>query len=484
MPGQHPAPPPPRALESALGLYQAGRREEADALCRAVPETSPDFAATLYLRGVIARDRKDGAGAIALIREAIARDPANPLFPSTLGAIQEETGDGEAAVVSYFRALELGRRPASLVLSLGRLLRRQGRNGEAAEVLAGADSAEGLRELGDARRALGDPEGALAAYDGALALAPGDPTTHGHRALVRLLLGDLEAGFAEYEWRLKDPAYRSTPLPGGTSLWRGEPLAGRTLRLVAEQGFGDTFMFLRYASLVAERGARVTVLCQKKLVELAATVPGVAAVQALGEAPLPADFQVPMASLPHRFGTRRDSIPAPIPYIHPPADRIDEWRRRLGPLPGLKVGLVWRGASSGTRLAAKGEALAPEHLASLARLPGLSVFSLQKDPEPAELAAIGGIPHLEEAVATFTETAAAMAACDLLVSVDTAAVHLAGAIGLPCRALLVPVHDWRWMREGNDSPWYPGLRLHRRAAGEDWETVVAGLRGELDSLTG
>lgn len=474
-------------LPKALGLYQQGRLDEAEAACRLIPGNHPEFAAGLYLQGVIARDRGRLAKAIPLLRQAISRDGRNPIFPSSLAAMLEEVGRDAEAEPLYRKALALGHRPAATALVLAALLRRLGKSAAAAEALAVSlrhdpGQAEIHLELGDLRRALGDPEGALAAYDAALALVPDHAVAHGHRALVRLLLGDLEGGFAEYEWRWRDPAFRSSSLPPGTPTWQGEPLVGRTLRLVAEQGFGDTFQFLRYAPLVAAQGALVTVLCQPKLVSLAATVPGVAMAQAFGEIPVPADFQIPLLSLPARFGTSINTVPAPIPYIHPPAERVAYWMERLGSLPGRKIGLVWRGASSTGRGFAKDEGLRPADLAPLLRLPGVTTISLQKDPEPEELADLPGILHLDEAVATFTETAAALSALDLLVTIDTATAHLAGTMGIPTRVLLVPVHDWRWMRGREDSPWYPSLRLLRRGRDEGWAAAVGRLCRDLDSL--
>lgn len=474
-------------LPQALGLYQQGRLDEADAACRSIPSNHPEFAAGLYLQGVIARDRGRLAEAIPLLHQAIARDGRNPIFPSSLAAMLEEVGRDAEAEPLYRKALALGHRPAATARTLATLLRRLGKPAEAAEALAlslrhDPGQAEIHLELGDLHRALGDPEGSLAAYDAALALAPDHAVAHGHRALVRLLLGDLEGGFAEYEWRWRDPAFRSWSPPPGTPLWQGERLAGRTLRLVAEQGFGDTFQFLRYAPLAAAQGARVTVLCQPKLVPLAATVPGVALAQAFGEIPVPADFQIPLLSLPARFGTSINTMPAPIPYIHPAAERVVSWRKKLAALPGRKVGLVWRGASSTGRSFAKGEALRAADLAPLLRQAGVTVVSLQKDPDPAELAELPGVLHLDEAVATFTETAAALSALDLLVTIDTATAHLAGAMGIPTRVLLVPVHDWRWMQGREDSPWYPSLRLLRRGRDEGWAAAVGRLCRDLDSL--
>ncbi|MEO5337417.1 MAG: tetratricopeptide repeat protein [Magnetospirillum sp. WYHS-4] len=474
-------------LGQALDHYRRNRPDMAEALCRAIPSSHPDHAAALYLLGVMARERGDAPAALASLQDAATRAPGNPSFRSTLGVMQEEGGLVEEAAESYRTAIALGHPGAAPRLSLGKLLRRLGRPEEAASVLEDAlvrdaHLAEAHRELGDVRRTLGDAEGALAAYDAAIALAPDDAAAHGHRALVRLLLGDLDGGFSEYEWRWKDPAFRSSALPADAPLWDGGPLEGLTLRLVAEQGFGDSFQFLRYAPLAAARGARVQVLCQKKLVDLAATVPGVALAQAQDALPAPADCQASLLSLPRLFGTRLETVPSPIPYIRPPAERVADWRRRLAGHQGFKIALVWRGASSAGRLAARGEALRPEHLAPLVHRPGISAFSLQKDPEPAELEALGGLPHLADAVATFGDTAAALMAFDLLVSIDTATVHLAGALGIPCRVLLVPVHDWRWLRNREDSPWYPSLRLHRRAAGESWEAAIGRLAADLDRL--
>jgi hypothetical protein len=285
-----------------------------------------------------------------------------------------------------------------------------------------------------------------------------------HQAHTRLLLGDLEGGLPLMESRLLLAAPRPLPLPR----WRGESLAGRKILLRAEQGYGDLFMFVRYAPLLAAQGAEVfleSLFTAKGVLE---TCPGIAGVME-GAWSVPSDLlQVELLSLPLLCGTTLDSIPAPVPYLSVPAQvahRQDLERAIQGP--GRKLGLVWSGNPGHVRTHERN--IPPEILEVLAEVPGVSWFSLQKGgPPPPALPLV----DLEPLLGDYGDTAFALSLLDGLVSVDTGIVHLAGALGVPTWVMLPRLPDWRWMLERTDSPWYPTLTLCRQEAHWDWPGVV------------
>jgi hypothetical protein len=266
--------------------------------------------------------------------------------------------------------------------------------------------------------------------------------------------------------------------------WQGEALGGRTILLDAEQGFGDAIQFLRYAPLVAERGGRVVVRCAPELATLFASTEGVAAVVRRGEA-LPAfDAVCPLPSLPRVFGTTLENVPARVPYLVPDPGKAAHWRDRLAGIPGeCKVGLVWASQSSHRTAGAKSISLAA--LAPIGEVPGARFYSLQKGEAAREAQrppAGMRITDLAGELRDFSDTAAVLAALDLVISVDTAVAHLAGAMARPTWTLLKFAPDWRWLLGREDCPWYPTMRLFRQAKRDDWQAPVAGLADALRRL--
>lgn len=427
---------------------------------------------------------RDDAAAERALREALARMPDDVARLNDLGNLLRATRRAEEAVEAYRRAVFLRPEDGGLRGNLAMALTEAHRPGEAAVWIAQAQAGH----PGDARlaliaataeMALARPGPALAAYLRAQALArhAGQPATQTQarfgEGLARLALGDWERGWPAYEARLDTPAFATAALPEG----RGESLAGRRLVLTAEQGLGDVLQFARYAPLARARGAWVALQAPASLAGLLA--PLADRVLALDAPPPPADFVCPLPSLPGVFATTETSVP-PTPYLAVPPDREAVWRARLGPPRGLRLGLAWAGnpAHGWDTLRSLPEAA----LAPLLALPGVEAHALQPDARPAD-PRIAAHPDL----ADFADTAALMAQMHVVVTVDTAVAHLAGALGRPGFLLLGHAPDFRWMLGRADTPWYPTLRLARQPASGDWATplaeVAAALRAPAQALS-
>jgi hypothetical protein len=283
----------------------------------------------------------------------------------------------------------------------------------------------------------------------------------------------------EERWRLLESAKPRLGQPE----WQGEDLDGRTILLVAEQGYGDTIQTLRYLPLVAARGAgRIVLHVERPLVRLAASAPGNLVIVPKG-APLP-PFDVWRAtlSLPGIFNTTDTTMPA-APYLQPRPPIIERWRGRLGDLRGLRVGLVWAGSPHHVNDYRRSIGL--ERLKPLLSVPGVSFVSLQVGPRAADLAKLAPdapVVDITSELTDFAETAGAILNLDLVIAVDTAVVHVAGALGRPAWVLLTFCPDWRWLLERSDSPWYPSLKLYRQEKSGDWDGIVERVTGDLAAL--
>jgi tetratricopeptide (TPR) repeat protein len=288
---------------------------------------------------------------------------------------------------------------------------------------------------------------AEAAYEQALALGD-DPVDRTNLGMLRLGAGDYARGWPLHEFRRRQPDFPGLTLPFPE--WRGEDLGGKTLLIWPEHGFGDQIQFARYARLAKERGARVLLASPPELADLFSTL-GVEVFRLTGELEMPRpDVWAPVMSLPGLFGTRLETVP-PAPYLSAPEDRRAKWR---GAVPPGRVGVVWKGSAGNPNDANRS-------------LPALAAFA-------PLLEAGAKIIDLQDPHGDFADTAAILEQLDLVVTVDTAMAHLAGAIGAPCWVLLPWSRcDWRWGRAGDTTPWYPSLRLFRQPAFGDWDSVMA-----------
>jgi tetratricopeptide (TPR) repeat protein len=454
----------------------------------------------------------DSDGAIEIFRKALTLKPDSPETHFSLGNAFKEQGNSEAAIQSYRRALSLKPDYAEAYLNHGAVLQKQGLFKEAVDNYKKALSfnpvyAEAYCNLGNAMRYLGELDEALinyrrsleinpnlveahcnqgvvladlgrydealASYEASLQLQADYARAHMYESLARLVLADFALGWKKYEWRWKvdgKKEWRHFDAP----LWLGkESLCGKTILLHAEQGYGDTIQFCRYAKLVAGKGAKVFLEVQSGLEILLSGLAGVSQIVVKGE-PLPLfDYHCPLLSLPLAFGTGLNSIPADVSYLVSDPVRVSAWRIKLGKQNKLRVGFVW----SGNR-AHKNDRNRSVALSTLVRLmpDQLQCVCLQKEVSEGDRRIAeteGGMLVFDNELTDFAETAALVSLMDLVVAVDTSVAHLAGAMGKPVWLLLPFDPDWRWLLGRSDSPWYPSARLFRQPATGDWGSVMS-----------
>lgn len=453
----------------------------------------------LFTRGNQALAARDLAAAVSAYRTALAIAPTQAALHGNLALALDEAGDAQAADHHYRQALALEPEQAQLWINHGVLLLQGKRLAEAEAALRQAlalapQDTSALSNLGVLLAQQYRDEEAETTLRTALRLQPEHRNAAYNLGYLLLRQGRLEEGWLCLEQRdrhgaLAERLSRQLPCPR----WRGEPLQGRSLLIALEAGHGDMVHFCRYAALAKAAGAqRVTVLCHPALVSLFATLHGCDQAIAFdqdwpdgGEGQAETfDYWVPPLSLPYLFATRPDTIPAALPYLHADPARVARWAPRLTAAPGTrKVGLVWKGNPNFENDAERSlPALAT--LAPLGRTPGVAFFSLQKGagedeatmpPPELRLTPLGGD------LADFADTAAVIAQLDLVITVDTAVAHLAGALNKPCWVLLPwYLPDWRWFQGRDDSPWYPGvMRLFRQTTMGDWPSVVSRLGAAL-----
>jgi hypothetical protein len=319
----------------------------------------------------------------------------------------------------------------------------------------------------------------------ALRLDPQSASTHWNRALALLQGGDFERGWREYEWRWQRAGAQprvSTDRPP----WDGRPLDGRAILLWCEQGLGDALQFARYAPLVQRHGGRVLLQCPGLLRALFRTLPGVDHLLTEGEALPSFDVHAPLLSLPALVGTTLATVPAEVPYLSADPARVEAWRQRLAAVPGLRVGVAWQGNPHHKWDRHRSVPLTA--FAPLARVTGVRLVSLQKGPGAEQLPALKDRLRVVDfgdefgASGPYPDTAALMRCLDLVVTVDTATAHLAGALAVPVWVPLSTIVDWRWLLGRQDSPWYPSMRLFRQTQLGDWAPVFDRMAEELRAL--
>jgi tetratricopeptide (TPR) repeat protein len=317
---------------------------------------------------------------------------------------------------------------------------------------------------------------AVACLEHAVVLAPDNAEAHWNLANALLTAGEFERGFAEYEWRFRREGRgeRSPHGLGPMPRWRGEALEGKTLLLALEQGIGDVIHFVRFARRLAAQGATIVVECHDGLQSLIATAPGVARTIAPGS-PVKADYYLPLLSVPHLLGLTRDDIGADGAYL-----RVPERAAPFDLEGGLKVGLVWRGNPQHENDQWRSVPLSL--LAPLLDVPDVTFYSLQVGVSAKDLEAAPWrtrVTDLAPRLTDFAATAAAVQALDIVISVDTAVAHLAGALGKPAWLLIAQGNDWRWLHEREDTPWYPAMRLFRQRKHRNWQPAIKALAAAL-----
>lgn len=419
------------------------------------PSLLPQRLSSLSLKAAILRAQGRSVEALPFLREAAALAPDHAPTWNNLAALYRDQGDFVAADQAVQQAVAL--KP---------------------------DYAAAWSTAGSVAFVLQDFGRAEACCKEALRIQPDLAEAHWNLALACLAQGDFSRGWAEYEWRLRLPAAPELYPDLGLPRWQGESLTGKTLLLHAEQGHGDTLQFIRLAQPLADQGVRVVALVQPALARLLAGCPFLADVHGTG-GPVPtADFCLPLLSLPHRLGLTLDAIPIRTPYVFPTRGDISVWQERLAPRPRPRVGLVWAGDprpndSESNRIDQR-RSLAFSSFSGILAIPGISFVSLQKGEAAASLIPQPNLYDAAGELADFGDTAALVTHLDLVITVDTAVAHLAGALGKDVWVLSRFDACWRWLEGREDSPWYRTLRLFRQAKPGDWSAPLAEVVRALD----
>jgi Flp pilus assembly protein TadD len=474
----------PRGNMVRLFLSQ-GRLEEAEEELAHILEANPNQADAFNSLGIIRRKQGHLEQAEASLRGALTLSPNYADAHSNLAAVLKEQGRQEEAEQSWRRALALNpdlRVPQSVHKSATPQARPEEDEGSLRRILAGKpDYAEAHNNLAVVLKAQGKLEEAEQSIRRALAIRPDYPGAKWTLGTILLTAGKLAQGWSEYESRL--PANPGLLYDFGIPIWRGEDLRGRAILLTSEQGLGDTLQFVRYAPLVAQRGAKVFLLVPEPLRRLLRDMEGVEHVFATTDILPQCDFSCPLLSLPQRFGTEIDTVPARIPYINVDPQAIALWGKRLTDESKnkLRVGLVWAGNprwESGNIdliLTDARRSLRLQQMTTLFEVSDVVFYSLQKNASSMEAQytprGMRLVDHSRQ-FQDFSDTAALIMNLDLIISVDTSVAHLAGALGKPVWVLNRFDTCWRWLLQREDSPWYPTMRLFRQAKPGDWGPVV------------
>ena len=469
-------------VDLGRALIRAGNHLEAvQCMARAI-KFQPDYFEAYRWLGILQRHLGDSQAAKAWYLLSLHCSSVSPDVYMDLGGVCMELGQGPEAVGYLLRALDTASLDWAEYQAVGIALSRLGEPVRATEALTRSNAmhptAETWNQLGFCRFLQSDPVAAEELYRTALRCDPECASAHANLGLTLLLRGEYEEGFREYDWRLKIQGRNYYHFEGFEApLWRGEPMAGKTILLHAEQGYGDTLQFLRYVPMVAARQARVLLVAQPALRKLVMNHPGVSECISITERLPEVDLQCPLMSLPHVFGTTFTTVPEVAQIVPPPPDNDPQ----QGLIRPFQVGLVWAGN--------------PRHVTDRNRTLHLKTFeelgvlgdqvafvSLQHGEAARQLSERHTAFAIRDAcsiVKDFTDTAAIVAGLDLVITVDTAMAHLAGSMGKPVWVLLGPVPEWRWTLEGDTTPWYPTARLFRLGKQDGWEDVMKRVAVEL-----
>lgn len=447
-------------MDRAAALYGAGQREAARALCEEILRVDPRHFYALHLAATIAADAAQWEECVRLATRALAVSPRHAEVLANRGAALRMLERYEEALADYDLALA-----------------------------SAPPRADVLNNRGVALAALNRHREAIESYDRALGILGDYPRARFNRAMSKLVTGDFRGGWRDHESRWRGGAYPADPRQFPTPKFTGrEDVLGKTVFVAGEQGIGDMIMCARYASALRARGARVILEVHAPLRDLASGIDGVDKAIAIGD-PVPQhDLHLHAMSLPLAFDTQPDTIPARVPYVATPAGHVERWRAKLFDSVAREaapararplIGLAWSGNA---RL--RNDRTRSIALAAFAKLreADATFVSLQKEVRDSDRAALGSAKpmlHFEDELVDFRDTAAIVSLLDLVVSVDTSVVHLAGALAKPAWVLLPFSPDWRWLLGREDSPWYPTLRLFRQPRPGDWNSVLERVAEEV-----
>jgi tetratricopeptide (TPR) repeat protein len=473
-----------------------GRLHDVVACCKEALRIDPNLAVAHNNLGQALLELGQCPDAEAWFRAALRISPDLAEAHNNLGNALKDQGKFEEAMACYDRALELQSNYAEAHNNMGIVLDNQGRLADAVVAYKKAlqlrpEFGAAYSNLGNALKEQGKFDEAAQCFEKALQRDPNSAEMHFNRAILWLLHGDFERGWPEYEWRWRTSFY---PRYGFTQpRWDGAELAGKTIFVYSEQGLGDTIQFVRYLHLVKERGGKVIFRCQPPLLRLLKCIKEIDQLVPEG-AQLPAfDVQSPLLSLPGIFGTAQGSVPAPVPYLNAEDELVGQWRdamprkTRKGK-PARRMGIAWQGNPA--HVSDRKRSIALKHFAPLAQIDGVELVSLQKGPGADQLAALSASLSIVDVEArlgddseSLSQIAALMKNLDLVISCDSAIAHLAGALGVQVWVALPRIPDWRWLLQGEESPWYPTMKLFRQQKSWQWEDVFERMASCLREMT-
>ncbi len=473
-----------------IGMSRIGRLDQALACYQQVIWLQPDREISYYICGTILHQLNQLPEAISYYRQAIALKPDYAEPYCNLGVLLARQGNLTEAIACYQKAIAINPKIAEVHINLGAAYMAQGKVIEAIgsyqEAIAiNPNDAITYSNLGNAYLEQGMLPEAIASCQQALSVQPDHADAHLNLGLALLLSGDLRSGFTEYEWRYSCAEVQRPQLPL-SQLWDGNDLEGKEILVYSEQGLGDTIQFIRYLRLLEARGGKVYFVCHPSLQRLFTTVAGI---HQLLPKVAHLDLYAPLLSLPHILGTTLETIPDQVPYLSVPTEIqppiiLEAAQKQPHLKVQLKVGLVW--FSNNPNPNSSKRSCPFSHFLKLFDIPSISFYSLQKDLLATDRDLLTQnrekVMDLSDRLEDFAVTAAIIEQLDLVISIDTAVAHLAGAIAKPVWLLIPFAPDWRWLLKRDDSPWYPTMRLFRQDSPNDWEGVVNKVYDALQSF--
>jgi tetratricopeptide (TPR) repeat protein len=476
-------------FSSAVEKQRQKEYAQAEALYRQCHALDGSLAHVQHNLGVVLDLRGRSDEADQWLKQSLMTAPNDPVMQCNYGAFCIRQRRYEDAIKALERSLELRPGNAETLRSLGAARQRAGRFNEAIEAFEEAGGlkpqwAEVFLGLGLTYQRMGEFDRALSLLNEAVRLRPDWVDAQLSVGLTHLLEGDLTKGWPGYEWRWKRKEYIRDQRDYGAPMWNGQEPDRKTILVHSEQGYGDEIHFARYLPLLADRGAKVVLECSKPTVPLFRTVRGIGGVIVRGEPFGAIDYFCPAIHLARVFGTELATIPSHVPYLSCDPAKAKHFAHRMKEHRGLKVGVGWAGTWKHANDYER--SIRPEVFAEIGCARNITFYSVQKNDGTADRVAMdqSKLPLIDWTgeLADFSDTAALMANLDLVVSVDTSIVHLAGALARPVWTLLAFAPDWRWMRDREDSPWYPTMRLFRQPTYGDWKSVIERVTNELSSL--
>jgi len=470
-------------------LNKLGKPMEALDCYREAIRLNHHYAEAYFMIGITLQDLDHIEEAVQCYREAINHNPEFFEAYNNLSAALREQGKLDECLGNALKAVNLQPNNPFALISLGSVYKELDNFQQAKQCFQRAinlkpDMVKAYTNLGDTYLAILDFENALYYTNKAIEIQPDFIYARWNRAIIFLLTGNFKEGLSEYEWRWKTKDFVKIKRNYSQPLWNGSPNTDKTILIWAEQGLGDTIQFIRYAQLVKQRVNKVIVEVQQPLIKLISTCSGIDQVIPMGSNAQKFDIHIPLLSLPGIFNTDLKNIPCHVPYISLPGGHKIDTSLIIKEKDKLKVGIVWAGNPGHKK--DHNRSCPVSHFIELGENADVVLFSLQKGPQGQHLNRYRSeckVVDLSYVLNGFSDTAAVLEKLDLVITVDTAMAHLAGALGKPVWVLLPFYPDWRWMLNRDDSPWYPSMRLFRQSKPGDWGEVFSQITKSLLQIT-